>query len=127
MATTRLLRTSRPLRLGLPSSSSSPSSLSGTTVRCVSKAAGHGFNGDQKTVSGDRERKPMVAVKALLAASESLTTTTSKPQVNRRGLLDLASLLANASLAAVFSLRLAVKVKPRKFYVQMFLERVLLL
>jgi hypothetical protein len=123
MATSTLLRTSRPLRLGLPSSSSSsPSSLSGTTVRCVSKA-GHGFNGE-KTVSGDRERKPMVAVKALLAASESLTTT-SKPQVNR-GLLDLASLLANASLAAVFLLRLAVKVKPRKFYVQMFLERVLL-
>lgn len=67
----------------------------------------------------------MVAVKASLAASESLTIT-SKPQVNRRGLLDLASLLANASLAALFLLRLAVKVKPRKFYVQMFLERVLL-
>lgn len=117
MATTRLLRTSRPLRLGLPSSSST--SLSATTVRCVSAA---GFNGE-KRVSGDNERKPMVAVKASVAASESLIT--SKPQVNR-GLLDLASLLANASLAAVFLLRMAVKLKPRKLLVQMFLERAII-
>lgn len=115
MATTRLLRSSRPLRLGLTSSSSS--SLSATTVRCVRAA---GFNGE-KRLSGDNERKPMVAVKASVAASESLIT--SKPQVNR-GLLDLASLLANANLAAVFLLRMAVKLKPRKLLVQMFLERV---
>lgn len=115
MATTRLLRTSRPLRLGLPSSSSS--SLSATTVRCLSTA---GFNGE-KRVSGDSERKPMVAVKASMVASESLIT--SQPKLNR-GLLDFASLLAKASLAAVFLLRMAVKLKPRKLLVQIFLERV---
>ncbi|GMY28520.1 hypothetical protein FCV25MIE_23762 [Fagus crenata] len=115
MATTRLLHTYRPLGLGLSSSSSS--SFSAATVRCQSKV---GFDGE-KRVSENCVRKPMVAVKASVAASKSLIT--AEPQVNR-GILDLASLVANVSAAALFLLRLAVKQKPRKFHVQMFIERV---
>ena len=118
MATTRLLHTSRPLGLSLSSSSSSSSSsFSATTVRCQSKV---GFDGE-KRVSENCVRKPVVAVKASVAASKSLIT--AEPQVNR-GILDLASLVANVSAAALFLLRLAVKQKPRKFHVQMFIERV---
>ena len=114
MATTRLLRTTRPLGLGLPSSTSSSSSFS---VRCLNKV---GFDGE-KRVSENCRRKPMVAVKASVAFSKSLIT--AQPQVNR-GLLDLASLVANVSKATVILLRIAVKQRPRKFHLQMFIERV---
>ena len=114
MATTRLLRATRPLGLGLPSSTSSSSSFS---VRCLNKA---GFDGE-KRVSENCRRKPMVAVKALVAFSKSLIT--AQPEVNRR-LLDLASLVANVSKATMILLRIAVKQRPRKFHLQMFIERV---
>ncbi|XP_023905405.2 uncharacterized protein LOC112017180 [Quercus suber] len=110
MATTRLLCTTMPLGLGLPSSSSSFS------VRCLNKA---GFDGE-KRVSENCRRKPMVAVKASVAFSKSLIT--AQPQVNR-GILDLASLVANVSKATMILLRIAVKQRPRKFHLQMFIER----
>lgn len=116
MATTRLLRTTRPLGLGLPSSTASSSSSS-FSVRCLNKA---GFDGD-KRVSENCGRKPMVAVKATVAFSKSLIT--AQPQVNR-GILDLASLVANVSKATMILLRIAVKQRPRKFHLQMFIERV---
>ncbi|KAM3710536.1 hypothetical protein ACB098_01G039000 [Castanea mollissima] len=118
MATTRLLRTTRPLGLGLPSSTSSSSSSS-FSVRCLNKA---GFDGD-KRVSENCRRKPMVAVKATVAFPKSLIT--AQPQVNR-GLLDLASLVANISKATMILLRIAVKRRPRKFHLQMFIERAII-
>lgn len=117
MATTRLLRTTRPLGLGLPSSTSSSSSS--FSVRCLNKA---GFDGE-KRVSENCRRKPMVAVKASVAFSKSLIT--AQPQVNR-GLLDLASLVANVSKATMILLRIAVKQRPRKFHLQMFIERAII-
>ncbi|KAB1220516.1 hypothetical protein CJ030_MR3G015769 [Morella rubra] len=116
MATTRLFRVSRPLRFGLASSSSS--SLSATTVRCLGKS---GFNGE-KSVFGDGERKSVVAAKAsVLAVSERIIT--AAPQLINPGVLDLASLAANVSRAAIVLLRVAVKRKPRKLDIQMLIER----
>ncbi|KAG2666532.1 hypothetical protein I3760_15G066500 [Carya illinoinensis] len=122
MATTRLLRSSRPLNLGLASSSSSSSSsfsLSGKTVRCLSK---EGFNGE-KIVSANGERKSVaVALKAAsVAAPERIVT--SAPGMSR-GILDFDSLIvANVSHAVVILVRTAVKQKRWKMYIQMFLEK----
>lgn len=122
MATTRLLRSSRPLNLGLAASSSSSSSfsLSGKTVRCLSK---EGFNGE-KIVSANGERKSVaVASKAAsVAAPERIVT--SAPGMSW-GILDFDSLIvANVSHAVVILVRTAVKQKRRKMYIQMFLEKV---
>lgn len=120
MASTRLLSSSRPMNLGLASSSSSSSSLSGKTVRCLSKA---GFNGE-KIVSGNGEKKSMaVALKgASVAASDRIVT--SAPGMSRV-ILDLASLVvANVRHAAALLVRTAVKQKRRKLFVQMFIEKV---
>lgn len=108
---------SRPLRFGLASSSSS--SLSTTTVRCLGKS---GFNGE-KSVFGDGERKSVVAAKAsVLAVSERIII--AAPRLINPGVLDLASLAANVSRAAIVLLRVAVKRKPRKLDIQMLIERV---
>ncbi|KAG6674841.1 hypothetical protein I3842_15G066900 [Carya illinoinensis] len=121
MATTRLLRSSRPLNLGLAASSSSSSSfsLSRKTVRCLSK---EGFNGE-KIVSANGERKSVaVASKAAsVAAPERIVT--SAPGMSW-GILDFDSLIvANVSHAVVILVRTAVKQKRRKMYIQMFLEK----
>ncbi|KAG7941616.1 hypothetical protein I3843_16G054200 [Carya illinoinensis] len=130
MATARLMfRTARPpLTFGLPSSSSSSASasLSGTTVRCVSKA---GFieADNRKSVSGDGERKPVAAVKASAAPSEPILS--SELRVGRGILLsDLASLVANVIKAAMSTLRsMAVKQRRRlRLYVQLFIERAII-
>ncbi|GAV88488.1 UPF0114 domain-containing protein [Cephalotus follicularis] len=113
MATTRLLRSSKPLRHVSPLSATSSSVA---IIRCLSKA---GFN-EGKMASGVGEWKSTVAVKA---TSESVITL--KPGVNHHG-LDMATLMSNVTNAMVKFLRPAVKRKPKKLKIQFFFERVLL-
>ncbi|CAK7347652.1 unnamed protein product [Dovyalis caffra] len=120
MATTRLLRSSKPLRhVGPPSTTSSPF----TKVKCAGKATG--LNGE-KMVSrdhGDHKRKSTVAVKSSKVTSQGSLLTVEPPRVER-GLIDLASLLAavSHSLLKVFR-RPALKPKQWKLQVQMFIEK----
>lgn len=123
MSTTRLLRSSKPLRhVGPPSATSSPFS----TVKCAGKATG--LNGEKKMVSGDHgdhKRKSTVAVKASVATSQGSLLTVEPPRVER-GLIDLASLLATVSNALLKVLRPpALKSKQWKFQVQKLIEKVI--
>lgn len=120
MSTTRLLRSSKPLRhVGPPSATSSPFS----TVKCAGKATGLA---GEKMVSGDHgdhKRKSTVAVKASVATSEGSLLTVEPPRVER-GLIDLASLLATVSNALLKVLRPpALKSKQWKFQVQKLIEK----
>ncbi|XWS24309.1 hypothetical protein CRYUN_Cryun28dG0090200 [Craigia yunnanensis] len=116
MATTRLLRSSnKPLGRIFAASSSWPS-LSGKTVRCVSKG---GLDGEKK-VCRNSERKPTVAVKASVGAAES-TVVISKPRVDWGR--EFASLLANAINAMRQVVRPVVKPRPWKLHVQMLIEK----
>lgn len=116
MATTRLLGASRPLSSSSLRLNNSLSPSTSTALRCLSKA---GLTGD-KILSGDGERRSMVALKASVAASESVIT--SDPQTN--GGESLASLLASTANAVLKVVRQTVNSKPPKLQVQMFLERV---
>ncbi|GKV04754.1 hypothetical protein SLEP1_g16869 [Rubroshorea leprosula] len=111
MATARLLRASKPVDYVFSSSSSSSSPV--RRVRCTAKATG--FNGETK-VSGNGERKSTVAMKASVVASESLIA--SKPLVEQGK--DLVCQLANAPDALLKML------KPLRFDVQTFIERVII-
>ncbi|KAF5445038.1 hypothetical protein F2P56_034121 [Juglans regia] len=129
MATARLMfGTARPpLPFCLPSSSSSSASasLSGTTVRCVSKAGFIQAN-DRKSVSGDGEtRNPVLAVKASAATSERILS--SELRAGRGILLSyLASLVvANNVIKAAMSTLRSMAVKQR-LYVQLFIERAII-
>ncbi|OMO87650.1 hypothetical protein CCACVL1_08846 [Corchorus capsularis] len=119
MATTRLLN-KRPLgRVYAPSSSWPWSSVK--TVRCISKG---GLDGEKK-VSGNSadQRKPTVAVKASVAAAESVVI--SKPEVNWGK--ELAFLLAKAinSMRQVL-IRPVFKPIPWKSHVQMLIQKVII-
>ncbi|KAK9271335.1 hypothetical protein L1049_026925 [Liquidambar formosana] len=115
MAATRLLRTSYPLHLVHPSSSSSSSSyfsnsslLPSRTIRsCQTKTRVTG----ERRPCGDAERRPSVAVKASVAASESVVT--SKPETST-GRVDLPSLPKKVTDAVLKFLRSAVKQRPWK-------------
>ncbi|KAJ1395922.1 hypothetical protein SESBI_33008 [Sesbania bispinosa] len=109
MATTRLLRTSKPIQL--PNSSSSFLK----SVRYQSRAS---LNGDHITPSGKGERKPVVAVKAS-------TMTTSQPVV-REGLSALAEFIATIRNAMLLLLRAALKKKPWNLHPQMLIERAII-
>lgn len=118
MATTRLLRTFKPMTIHSSSASSSPSSPP-TTLRYLSKDAGL-LNGENRLGTAN-ERKQVALVKASVATSQTLTT--SKPQVNR-GVVDFASLVTKTNRSLLILLTTALKRKSIKLQVQMFIERV---
>ncbi|OMO74959.1 hypothetical protein COLO4_26392 [Corchorus olitorius] len=118
MATTRLLN-KRPLgRLYAPSSSCPSSPVK--TLRCISKG---GLDGEKKVSGNGAERKPTVAVKASVAAAESVVI--SKPEVNWGK--ELAFLLAKAinSMREVL-IRPVFKPIPWKSHVQMLIQKVII-
>lgn len=117
MATTRLLRTFKPMTIHSSSASSSPP----TTLRYLSKDAGL-LNGENRLGTAN-ERKQVALVKASVATSHSQTPTTSKPQVNR-GVVDFASLVTKTNRSLLILLTTALKRKSIKLQVQMFIERV---
>ncbi|XP_043808885.1 uncharacterized protein LOC110607169 [Manihot esculenta] len=120
MATTRSLRSRRPLgHVPPPGSASSPV----TAVKCIGKSTA-GLLGGEKMVSGaDDERKSTAtAVKASVAVKESLIN--AEPRVDEG--IDLASLLANVGNALFKVLRPAVKRKPWNLQVQMFIEKAII-
>ncbi|KAH0990405.1 hypothetical protein GBA52_001888 [Prunus armeniaca] len=119
MATTRLLRTFKPMTFH---SSSSSSSLPPKTLRCSSKA---GSLSGEKRLGGkndNHERKQTVVVKASMATSDTMSITL-KPQVNRGRFAELVSLLTKTNRALLILLRTALKPKPSRQQVQMFIER----
>lgn len=118
MATTRILRTFKPMTFDSSSASSSSSSSPPPTVRYLSKDAG--LMSGEKRLGTANDRKQMVVVKASMAGSRTLTT--SKPQVNR-GVIDLASLVTKTNRSLLILLRTALKRKPMQQQVQMFIER----
>lgn len=118
MAATRLLRTFKPMTFH----SSSSSSLPPKTLRCSSKA---GSLSGEKRLGGkndNHERKQMVVVKASMTTSDT-TSITLKPQVNRGRPAELVSLLTKTNRALLILLRTALKPKPSRQQVQMFIER----
>lgn len=119
MAATRLLRTFKPMTFH----SSSSSSLPPKTLRCSSKAGS--LSGEKRLGGKDdnHERKQMVVVKASMATSDTMSITL-KPQVNRGRLAELVSLLTKTNRALLILLRTALKPKPSRQQVQMFIERV---
>ncbi|CAL8995812.1 unnamed protein product [Prunus brigantina] len=118
MAAARLLRTFKPMTFH----SSSSSSLPPKTLRCSSKAGS--LSGEKRLGGKDdnHERKQMVVVKASMATSDTMSITL-KPQVNRGRLADLVSLLTKTNRALLILLRTALKPKPSRQQVQMFIER----
>ncbi|XP_016647904.1 PREDICTED: uncharacterized protein LOC103320792 isoform X1 [Prunus mume] len=119
MAATRLLRTFKPMTIH---SSSSSSFLPPKTLRCSSKA---GSLSGEKRLGGkndNHERKQMMVVKASMATSDTMSITL-KPQVNRGRLAELVSLLIKTNRALLILLRTALKPKPSRQQVQMFIER----
>lgn len=120
MATTRLLRSSRPLPHVHPPGSTSSSS---TSLKCIAKNTAAGLGGDQKMVSsdGDKRKSTAAVVKASVAIRESCITTDSRAD---EGILDLASLVATLGNALFKVLRPAVKRKPWKIQVQSLIEKV---
>ncbi|KAF8410609.1 hypothetical protein HHK36_003141 [Tetracentron sinense] len=116
MATTRLLRTSRPLGLTLPSFCHNSTSSS-TLIRCLNKA---GATGD-KRVSGNGERKSTVGVKALVASDVLITS-----ERHTKSDFHLASLVANFTDALLKILRPALKRKSRGLQAQMLIQKVIL-
>lgn len=120
MAATRLLRTFKPMTFH---SSSSSSSLPLKTLRCWSMAGS--LSGDKRLggKNDNHERKQTVVVKASVATSDTMSITL-KPQVNRGRLAELLSLLTKTARALLILLRTALKPKPSRQQVQMFIERV---
>nr|KYP72428.1 hypothetical protein KK1_005016 [Cajanus cajan] len=116
MATTRVLRASRPIQLPPPLSSS----LFMKCVRYQSRASLN--NGDHNLASTKGERKPVVAVKATMAITEHITT--SQPVI-QQGLSDLAALIATIRNAFLLLLRAVVKRKLRNLTPQILIERAL--
>ncbi|XP_004291920.1 PREDICTED: uncharacterized protein LOC101311938 [Fragaria vesca subsp. vesca] len=114
MATTRLLRTFKPMTIHSSSASSSSSSSSPpTTVRYLNK-------GSEKILGTENERKQVAVVKASGAGSQTLAS--SKPQVNQ-GVVDLSTLVTKTNRSLRILLRTALKRKSMQQQVQMFIER----
>ncbi|KAL6215932.1 hypothetical protein ACLB2K_015358 [Fragaria x ananassa] len=112
MATTRLLRTFKPMTIHSSSASSSSSSSSPpTTVRYLNK-------GSEKILRTENERKQVAVVRSSVAGSQSTVTT----QVNQ-GVVDLATLVTKTNRSLLILLRTALKRKSMQQQVQMFIER----
>ncbi|KAJ0025046.1 hypothetical protein Pint_08891 [Pistacia integerrima] len=115
MATSRLFRTSKPLRHAI-SSSTCPSSSSTNTVRCMSKA---GFNGEKRICGNADQMRSTVPIKTSVATSTRMLITTG-PKVDP--VIDLASLLADVIDAVLKVLRQILERRPWKL-IQMLIER----
>lgn len=121
MATTRFLRTSRPIQLPPPPPPAPDSSF---YIKCVRYQSIANLNGDHNIPSIKGERKPVIAVKATMATTDHITT--SKPVV-QQFFSDIASLIASIHRNAIlFLLRTSVKRKPRNLQPQMLIERVII-
>ncbi|KAE9613694.1 hypothetical protein Lalb_Chr05g0220131 [Lupinus albus] len=116
MATTRLFRTSNPIQLPLPPSSTS------TFRRSVGYKSRASLKEDHNMVYGKGERKEvMMVVKSSMAITHHLTT--SQPLVHQ-GLLDLAAFLTRVRNAMFIFLRAYIKRKRwNSFQPQMLIER----
>ncbi|XP_015881469.3 uncharacterized protein LOC107417366 [Ziziphus jujuba] len=135
MATTRLLRSSKPLNF--PSSSSSPpSSSQATMVRCLN-------NGEKRVVGGScsstghhdhdhqhlyhHQRNQTVAVKASLSTSENVMTASKPKEVQIGGILEyLVSVILNANHAVLVFLRNTFRQKSLKHRLQMAIEKMII-
>ncbi|KAF1873200.1 hypothetical protein Lal_00016338 [Lupinus albus] len=119
MATTRLFRTSNPIQLPLPPSSTS------TFRRSVGYKSRASLKEDHNMVYGKGERKEvMMVVKSSMAITHHLTT--SQPLVHQ-GLLDLAAFLTRVRNAMFIFLRAYIKRKRwNSFQPQMLIERAII-
>ncbi|KAF2309949.1 hypothetical protein GH714_005731 [Hevea brasiliensis] len=119
MATTRLLRSFRPLR-HVPPPGSTSSSV--TTVKFIGKNTA-GLGGE-KMVSGDGDKRKSTAaaMKPSVSTNESLITAESRVDEG----LDLSSLLATVCNALFKVLKPAVKRKPWNLQVQMLIEKAII-
>ncbi|XP_027348574.1 uncharacterized protein LOC113860118 [Abrus precatorius] len=117
MATTRLLRSSRPIQLPPPPSASS-------FMKSVWYQSRASLNGDHTIASSKGERKlPVAALKASMATTDQITS--SQPVVPQ-GLSDLAALLASIRNAIFVLLRSALKSKPWNLHPQMLIEKAII-
>lgn len=120
MATTRLLRASKPLKFFGFSSSSYHAP---TTFRCLSKG---GLNGEKRlcwTGHGEERKPTAAAVKASMATSDSVIT--SEQQVRMmRGIFDLVCVVRNANHAVLLLLIKTFKHKSLRQRLQLIIERV---
>lgn len=124
MATTRLLRASKPI--SRIDSSYSSSAISAKSVRCTTNKAGGGGLGEEKGVSRNGEpKRSSAAMKASVATSDNWIITEEK-DVGLRG-IDVAAALANASNAVLKAVRLVVerrRIRLQGLPIQMLIERV---
>lgn len=116
MSTSRLFRTSKPLRHAISSSTCSSSS-STNIVRCMNKAE---FNGEKRVCGSADQRRSTVPIKTSVATSDRLLITT-EPEVDP--VIDLASLLADVIDAVLKVFRQILERRPWKL-IQMLIERV---
>ncbi|GMP45132.1 hypothetical protein CsSME_00013758 [Camellia sinensis var. sinensis] len=125
MAATRLLRTSGPLGLHLPSSSSSSyCSLKNPTLSStITNRSREGENREKRLGGGGvGEKKPLAAVKAVAATTERVII--SEPQTNIGGVGLASDLVIKIANMALLMLKMATKRRPWSLHAQMFIERV---
>ncbi|GMP45130.1 hypothetical protein CsSME_00013758 [Camellia sinensis var. sinensis] len=124
MAATRLLRTSGPLGLHLPSSSSSSyCSLKNPTLSStITNRSREGENREKRLGGGGvGEKKPLAAVKAVAATTERVII--SEPQTNIGGVGLASDLVIKIANMALLMLKMATKRRPWSLHAQMFIER----
>ncbi|KAF5955679.1 hypothetical protein HYC85_008535 [Camellia sinensis] len=124
MVATRLLRTSRPLGLHLPSSSSSSyCSLKNTTLSSTITNRSKGGENKEKRLGGGGvgEKKPLAAVKAVATTTERVII--SEPQTNIGGVGLASDLVIKIANMALLMLKMATKQRPWRLHAQMFIER----
>ncbi|KAF8377472.1 hypothetical protein HHK36_030851 [Tetracentron sinense] len=109
--TTRMLRTSRPLRFRLPSSC--PNSSSSSTLRCLNKVGATG----EKRISG----KSMEGVKASLVSDAAVIAS----ELQTKSQEGLASVAADFMDAVLKILRPPVIRKPWRLHAQILIQRVI--
>ncbi|KAL7262023.1 hypothetical protein ACSBR1_000416 [Camellia fascicularis] len=124
MAATRLLRTSGPLGLHFPSSSSSSyCSLKNPTLSStITNRSREGENREKRLGGGGvGEKKPLAAVKAVAATTERVII--SEPQTNIGGVGLASDLVIKIANMVLLMLKMATKRRPWRLPAQMFIER----
>ncbi|GMP44069.1 hypothetical protein CsSME_00013170 [Camellia sinensis var. sinensis] len=124
MVATRLLRTSRPLGLHLPSSSSSSyCSLKNPTLSSTITNRSKGGENKEKRLGGGGvgEKKPLAAVMAVATTTERVII--SEPQTNIGGVGLASDLVIKIANMALLMLKMATKQRPWRLHAQMFIER----